>query len=285
MDIINVFVNIIKNITIWSILDIAVVSYIFYKGYMLLKETRAVQLLKGILLIVALIPISGMLNLTTVNVILNKTITIGVLSVIIIFQPEIRRALEHIGRSAFNDIHPIEDDELRDKVITEIVNAVENLSLTKTGALIAIEQSTGLGEIIMNGIAIDAVVSSALLENIFVVNTPLHDGATIIRNDRIIASGCVLPLTSSTEINKKLGTRHRAAIGLSETSDALIIIVSEETGTISLAANGRLSRNYDRDRLKDVLLKIMKNRRMKRVKTLGERVKMWLTQQKSKISS
>lgn len=285
MDIINVFVNIVKNITIWSILDIAVVSYIFYKGYMLLKETRAVQLLKGILLIVALIPISGMLNLTTVNVILNKTITIGVLSVIIIFQPEIRRALEHIGRSAFNDIHPIEDDELRDKVITEIVNAVENLSLTKTGALIAIEQTTGLGEIIMNGIAIDAVVSSALLENIFVVNTPLHDGATIIRNDRIIASGCVLPLTSSTEINKKLGTRHRAAIGLSETSDALIIIVSEETGTISLAANGRLSRNYDRDRLKDVLLKIMKNRRMKRVKTLGERVKMWLTQQKGKISS
>ena len=285
MDIINVFVNIIKNITIWSVLDIAVVSYIFYKGYMLLKETRAVQLLKGILLIVALIPISAMLNLTTVNVILNKTITIGVLSVIIIFQPEIRRALEHIGRSAFNDIHPIEDDELRDKIITEIVNAVENLSITKTGALIAIEQSTGLGEIIMNGIAIDAVVSSALLENIFVVNTPLHDGATIIRNDRIIASGCVLPLTSSTEINKKLGTRHRAAIGLSETSDALIIIVSEETGTISLAANGRLSRNYDRDRLKDVLLKIMKNRRKKRVKTLGERVKMWLTQQKGKISS
>lgn len=285
MDIINVIVNIVKNITIWSILDIAVVSYIFYKGYMLLKETRAVQLLKGILLIVVLIPISGILKLTTVNVILNKTITIGVLSVIIIFQPEIRRALEHIGRSAFNDIHPIEDDELRDKVITEIVNAVENLSLTKTGALIAIEQSTGLGEIIMNGIAIDAVVSSALLENIFVVNTPLHDGATIIRNDRIIASGCVLPLTSSTEINKKLGTRHRAAIGLSETSDALVIIVSEETGTISLAANGRLSRNYDRDRLKDVLLKIMKNRRMKRVKTLGERVKMWLTQQKGKISS
>ncbi|MGM9973718.1 MAG: diadenylate cyclase CdaA [Clostridiaceae bacterium] len=285
MDIINVFVNIVKNITIWSILDIAVVSYIFYKGYMLLKETRAVQLLKGILLIVVLIPISGFLNLTTVNVILNKTITIGVLSVIIIFQPEIRRALEHIGRSAFNDIHPIEDDELRDKVITEIVNAVENLSLTKTGALIAIEQSTGLGEIIMNGIAIDAVVSSALLENIFVVNTPLHDGATIIRNDRIIASGCVLPLTSSTEINKKLGTRHRAAIGLSETSDSLIIIVSEETGTISLAANGRLSRNYDRDRLKDVLLKIMQNRSKKRVKTLGERVKMWLTQQKGKISS
>ncbi|WP_040213020.1 diadenylate cyclase CdaA [Clostridium polynesiense] len=274
--------NTIKNISFWSILDIAVVSYIFFKGYMLIKETRAEQLLKGIFLIVILIPISSLLKLNTVYVILSKTITIGVLSIIIIFQPEIRRALEHLGRSAFNDIHPIENDELMEKVVTEIVNAVENLSLSKTGALIAIEQSTGLGEVIMNGIQIDAVVSSALIENIFVVNTPLHDGATIIRNSRIIASGCVLPLTSSTDINKKLGTRHRAAIGLSETSDALVVIVSEETGTISLAVNGRLSRNYDRDRLKDVLLKIMKNRRNKRVKTLGERVKGWISQTKIK---
>ncbi|WP_178140718.1 diadenylate cyclase CdaA [Clostridium amylolyticum] len=275
-------INTIKNISFSSILDIAVVSYIFFKGYMLIKETRAEQLLKGIFLIVILIPISSLLKLNTVYVILSKTITIGVLSIIIIFQPEIRRALEHLGRTAFNDIHPIEDDALMEKVVTEIVNSVENLSLSKTGALIAIEQSTGLGEVIMNGIQIDAVVSSALLENIFVVNTPLHDGATIIRNNRIIASGCVLPLTSSTDINKKLGTRHRAAIGLSETSDALVLIVSEETGTISLAVNGRLSRNYDRDRLKDVLLKIMKNRRNKRVKTMGERVKAWITQTKSK---
>lgn len=282
MDILNVMINTVKNISFWSVLDIAVVSYFFFKGYMLIKETRAEQLLKGIFFIVILIPISWLLKLTTVYVILSKTITIGVLSIIIIFQPEIRRALEHLGRTAFNDIHPIEDDALMEKVVTEIVNAVENLSLSKTGALIAIEQTTGLGEIIMNGIQIDAVVSSALLENIFVVNTPLHDGATIIRNNRIVASGCVLPLTSNTDINKKLGTRHRAAIGLSETSDALVLIVSEETGTISLAVNGRLSRNYDRDRLKDVLLKIMKNRRNKRVKTLGERVKAWITQTKSK---
>ncbi|SHJ21969.1 diadenylate cyclase [Clostridium amylolyticum] len=282
VEILNVMINTIKNISFSSILDIAVVSYIFFKGYMLIKETRAEQLLKGIFLIVILIPISSLLKLNTVYVILSKTITIGVLSIIIIFQPEIRRALEHLGRTAFNDIHPIEDDALMEKVVTEIVNSVENLSLSKTGALIAIEQSTGLGEVIMNGIQIDAVVSSALLENIFVVNTPLHDGATIIRNNRIIASGCVLPLTSSTDINKKLGTRHRAAIGLSETSDALVLIVSEETGTISLAVNGRLSRNYDRDRLKDVLLKIMKNRRNKRVKTMGERVKAWITQTKSK---
>jgi diadenylate cyclase len=154
---------------------------------------------------------------------------------------------------------------------------VENLASTKTGALIAIEQGTGLGELLPSGTIIDSRVSSNLLENIFVVNTPLHDGATIIRKDRIHASGCVLPLTSNNLINKKLGTRHRAAIGLSENSDALIIVVSEETGVISLAVNGRLTRNYDKEKLKTILLKIMANRDSKRVKTAGERVKTWIT--------
>ncbi|GFZ32778.1 MULTISPECIES: diadenylate cyclase CdaA [Clostridium] len=270
-------INTIKNISIWSVLDILVVSYIFFKGYMLIKETRAEQLLKGIALIVALLPISYLLRLDMLYFILSKTITIGVLTIIIIFQPEIRRALEHIGRSAFDDLHVMQDDEALEEVITELVNAVENLADTATGALIAIEQSTGLGEVISNGTELDAKVSSALLENIFVVNTPLHDGATIIRNDRIVAAGCVLPLSNNTTINKKLGTRHRAGIGLSETSDALIIIVSEETGTISLAVNGRLTRNYDKDKLKSILIRIMINRREKRVKTLGEKVKVWIT--------
>ncbi|WP_207753055.1 diadenylate cyclase CdaA [Clostridium yunnanense] len=270
-------INTIKNISIWSVLDILVVSYIFFKGYMLIKETRAEQLLKGIALIVALLPISYLLRLDMLYFILSKTITIGVLTIIIIFQPEIRRALEHIGRSAFDDLHVMQDDEALEEVITELVNAVENLADTATGALIAIEQSTGLGEVISNGTELDAKVSSALIENIFVVNTPLHDGATIIRNDRIVAAGCVLPLSNNTTINKKLGTRHRAGIGLSETSDALIIIVSEETGTISLAVNGRLTRNYDKDKLKSILIRIMINRREKRVKTLGEKVKVWIT--------
>lgn len=234
-------------------------------------------MLKGIALIVALLPISYLLRLDMLYFILSKTITIGVLTIIIIFQPEIRRALEHIGRSAFDDLHVMQDDEALEEVITELVNAVANLAETATGALIAIEQSTGLGEVISNGTELDAKVSSALLENIFVVNTPLHDGATIVRNDRIVAAGCVLPLSSNTSINKKLGTRHRAGIGLSETSDALIIIVSEETGTISLAVNGRLTRNYDKDKLKSILMRIMINRREKRVKTLGEKVKVWIT--------
>ncbi|WP_238884338.1 diadenylate cyclase CdaA [Clostridium sp. YIM B02551] len=275
-DFLNLTVNTIKNISVWSVLDILVVAFIFYKGYMLIKETRAEQLLKGIILIVALIPISYVLRLNMLYVILSKTITIGVLTIVIIFQPEIRRALEHLGRTAFDDIHPIQDKEELGKVINEIVNAVESLSKSKTGALIAIEQSTGLGEVIQTGTKIDGIVSSAILENIFVVNTPLHDGATIIRENRIIASGCVLPLTGNGEINKKLGTRHRAGIGISEVSDAIIVIVSEETGTISLAINGRLTRNYDKEKLRTVLTKVIESKQNRRVKTAGERVKTWI---------
>lgn len=255
-------------------MDILVVSYILYKGYMLIKETRAEQLLKGIILIIFLIPISSFFNLTMLNWILTKTLTIGVLSIVIIFQPEIRRALEQLGRTAFNDKHILEDEETMEKVITEITNSVGNLSESKTGALIVIEQVTGLGDIINTGTKIDALVSSALLENIFVVNTPLHDGATVIRNNRIVSAGCFLPLTSNNDLNKKLGTRHRAAIGISENSDALIIVVSEETGTISLAMNGKITRNYTKDRLKKVLINIMKNRFQKK-STWRERVIGW----------
>lgn len=265
-----------SNMSLWSVLDILVVSYIFYKCYMLIKETRAEQLLKGILLIIALIPISYLLKLDMLYFILNKTLTIGVLSVIIIFQPEIRRALEHLGRSAFDDKHYFYNKEDLNAMINEISVAVQNLAESKTGALIVIEQSTGLNELIGAGTLLDANVTSNLLENIFVVNTPLHDGATIIRNNRILASGCVLPLTSNTAINKKLGTRHRAALGLSEVSDALVIIVSEETGVVSLAINGRITRGYDKERLKSVITKIIENRNEKKVKTAGEKVRSWI---------
>ena len=282
MDILITLINTVKNIRIWSILDIAVVAYIFYKFYMLIKETRAQQLLKGILLIFLLIPISGFLQLTMLHWLLNETITIGVLSFIIIFTPEIRRALEHIGRSAFNEKHIMQDDVKIQEVIAEITNAVENLSKSRTGALIVIEQFTGLEDVISTGTRIDAIVSAALLENIFVVNTPLHDGATIIRNDRIIAGGCFLPLTSNNDINKKLGTRHRAAIGLSEIADALTIVVSEETGMISLTVNGRLTRNYNKEKIKDILIRIIKSRQNKKT-TIKERVKLWIKREHSNI--
>ena len=266
---ITIVMNSLKSMSVTAVIDILVVAFIFYKGYMLIKETRAEQLLKGIAFIIILIPISSILNLSMLYFILSKTLTIGIISVVIIFQPEIR--------SAFEDKHGLVDKEQRNIYVNEIVNAVSNLAETKTGALIAIEQGTGLGEIISSGTIIDAKITANLLENIFVVNTPLHDGATIIGKDRIVASGCVLPLTNNQEINKKLGTRHRAGIGLSEISDALVIIVSEETGTISLAINGRLTRNYDKDRLRSILLKIMDHREEKNVKTAGKKVKTWIT--------
>ena len=273
--------NTLKNISIFAVLDILVVAYIFYKGYSLIKETRAEQLLKGIILMIAFIPISYILKLEMLNFILNKTLTIGLLSVVIIFQPEIRRALEHLGRSAFEELHSMQDVENRNITVNEIVNAVDNLAASKTGALIVIEKVTRLGEILNSGTILDAKVTSNLLENIFVVNTPLHDGATIIRNDRILASGCVLPLTNNTSINKKLGTRHRAAIGLSEISDSIIIIVSEETGIVSLAINGKLTRGYDKERLRIVLIKLIEHKDKKKVKSAGEKVKSWIIRKKT----
>jgi len=275
VDLINIILNSIKNITFTSIIDILVVTFIFYKIYMLIKETRAEQLLKGIIFIVFLIPISNILNLTMLNWLLTKTITIGVLSIVIIFQPEIRRVLEQLGRTSFLDKTFMEDDEKLEKTVSEIAAATENLSKIKTGALMIIEQQTGLQDIANTGIRLDAEISAALLENIFVENTPLHDGAIIIRNDRILSAGCILPLTSSRDINKKLGTRHRAAIGMSESSDAIVIIVSEETGTISLAVNGTLTRNYDGAKLKNILKRIILKRIQKK-SPIREHVKRWI---------
>jgi len=283
LDTLSTILNTIKNINITSIIDILIVAYMIYKTYKIIKETRAELLIRGILLIVLLIVISYILNLTMVYTILSKIIIYGVLAMIIIFQPEIRRVLEHLGRTSFNDRRILQDIDVLSRVVTEIVNAVHILSIEKTGALIAIEQNTRLGDIIDNGIKIDAIVSTALLENIFVVNTPLHDGATIIRGDRIIASGCVLPLTGNKDISKKLGTRHRAALGLSEVSDSLVLIVSEETGTISLALNGKLVRNYDKERLQKILIKILSSK-IEKKESWKERILGWL-KKKNPISS
>lgn len=272
-------INTIKSINIFSVLDILVVSYIFYKAYNLMKETRAEQLLKGMLLLVLLIPISSLLRLNMLYWILSNTLTIGVLSIIIIFQPEIRRVLEHLGRTTFNEVHILNDEEKMDAVVGEVINAASNLSKLKTGALIVIEQRTGLAEIVTTGTKIDAAISSALLENIFVVNTPLHDGAVIIRNDRIAAAGCFLPLTTHDDLSKSLGTRHRAALGISENSDCIVVVVSEETGIISLAVNGSLTRNYDKEKLKDILTRILKKRQDKK-KTYREQVIEWLRKMK-----
>lgn len=282
VDFISEITNAFKNLSVMSIIDILIVAYIFYRTYMLIKETRSEQVLKGIILIIAIIPLCYIMGLTMLGRILKETIGIGVLALVVIFQPEIRRALEHIGRSAFEESHNIKNKEDKNKAVDEIVNAVQNLAEEKTGALIAIEQKSKLTDILMSGVELDAKITSNLLENIFVVNTPLHDGATIISESRIVSSGCVLPLTNNNNIDKKLGTRHRAAIGLSENTDAIVIIVSEETGVVSLAVNGVLTRNYDKEKLKKVLLKIMEKNDTKKVKFAGERVKLWLKELKMK---
>lgn len=283
METLNTILNTVRNMNISSVIDILIVAYLIYRAYKLIIETRAELLLRGIVLILLLIPISYIFNLTMVYTIISKTITIGVLTLVIIFQPEIRRILEHLGRSAFSDRRVLRDADILTKVVNEIVESVDNLSESKTGALIVIEQDTGLGDISETGTKIDAVVSTALLENIFVPNTPLHDGATIIRGARISSSGCVLPLTTNKDISKSLGTRHRAALGLSEVSDALVLIVSEETGTISLALNGKLVRNYDKERLQKILVKILTSKIEKKI-TWKEKIESWLSK-KDRISS
>lgn len=275
METIDTIRNTLLNLRISSVVEIIIVAWLLYRLYWLIKETRAEQLLKGILIIVALIPITYILNMTMLYFLLSRTITLGVLSFVIIFQPEIRRALEHLGRSAFNDRHLAPEERELDELITEIVEAVDSMSETRTGALIAIERRTMLREIIATGTLVDAKVSAEIIENIFIPNTPLHDGAMIIRNDRVYAAGCMLPLTSSSEISKKLGTRHRAAIGLTEQSDAAVIIVSEETGVISLALNGKLVRNYDKARLKAILMKLLNKGTTSDKETVRERVRRW----------
>jgi diadenylate cyclase len=243
--------TIFRNIGIWDIVDMAIVAFVFYKLYMLIRETRAEQLIKGILVLLTATQISEWLQLHVINWILRNTMTVGVIALLIVFQPELRRALEYIGRTKFltKSIADIEHEELK-RLVEEVGEATASLSRQKIGALIVIEKDTGLNEVVETGTPISGAVSRALLINIFIPNTPLHDGAVVIRKNRIMAAGCFLPLTDNANISKDLGTRHRAGLGITEKSDALVVIVSEETGAISLAENGKLTRYLDVDSLK-----------------------------------
>jgi diadenylate cyclase len=272
--------SIVKNMTILNVLDIMIVAYIFYKLYALIKETRAEQLIKGLVLIVVVMKLSEILGLITLHWLIQNTLTVGLIAVIVIFQPELRKALERLGRSRILTRKFFDSDEEIEKLVDEITLAAVNLSSSRTGALIVIEQDTGLNDYIESGVTIDGIASSALLENIFVENTPLHDGAVIIRRDRIVAAACVLPLTEQV-VSKELGTRHRAGIGISEVCDAIAVIVSEETGNISLAINGKLTRNYNSERLKNVLTKILKHN-MAVDTTMFKKVKEWLRKTSNK---
>lgn len=249
------FFKIFKNITFLDVLDMIIVSYIIYRAILMFKQTRAMALVKGILALLVVTVIAGFLQITTLSWLLNSLWTIGIIAIVILFQPEIRKALEQFGRTgimiapSFKQ-HP--ETEIND-AIEEVIKAVSILSKNKIGALIVWERETGIRDYMETGVPIDSLVSSALLINIFIPNTPLHDGAVMIRKGRIVAAACYLPLTSSDNVSQELGSRHRAAIGISEYSDAVAIVVSEETGTISIAADGKIQRHLDPGTLKEKL--------------------------------
>ncbi|WP_202081285.1 diadenylate cyclase CdaA [Caldalkalibacillus salinus] len=226
-----------------EIIDILLVTLVIYYLITLIRGTRAVQLLKGLFVIVVAWLLSSFFGLKTLSFIITQTMTYGVLAVLIIFQPELRRALEQLGRGKLfaRTSHP--DDEKYVKVIEDTVKAVQYLAKRRIGALIVYELETGLNDYVETGINIDGHASSELLINIFIPNTPLHDGAVIVRKDQVKAAGCYLPLSENPFISKELGTRHRAALGLSEMTDCLALIVSEETGQLSIAKNGEIYRD------------------------------------------
>ncbi|MEG1285264.1 MAG: diadenylate cyclase CdaA [Romboutsia sp.] len=261
------FVNIIQRMSIYDVIDISIVAYIFYKIFMFIKDTRAEQVLKGIIFLLFATQISETFKLHTLYWILVKSLEIGVIAVIIIFQPEFRAGLEHIGRAKFNffgknGINTSEDT--LNHTIEEIVEALYSLSRQKIGALIVMERQTKIGDIINTGTIIDADISRQLLINIFIPNTPLHDGAVIIRDSKLKAAACFLPLTQSKDLSKDLGTRHRAGIGVSEVSDGITLMVSEETGGVSIAKAGKLYRDISKDRMTNILRSNLKSNTVER---------------------
>lgn len=255
------FVAIFNNLKLFRIrdlIDIAIVAFVIYHGIKLIKETRASQLIKGIIALMIFSQISGVMQLHSVNFILDNTLQLGLIALLIVFQPELRRTLEKVGSAKFTNLIKINDDN-EESYSGEICSAVRRLAYTKTGALIIIERNTKLGDLMLSGTIIDSKISDGLLENIFVPNTPLHDGAVIIGDGRIKAAACVLPLTQNNNFSKELGTRHRAAIGVSEVADCIAVVVSEETGKISMAINGEITRDYTSATLKKRIDEILES--------------------------
>ena len=250
----NFFNNIVSSIGLNDVLDIAIVAFLVYKVLGFIRETRAEQLAKGLVVLVICTLLSDFLKLYTLHWLLSGVVSVGLIAIVVIFQPELRRALEHLGRSRFANIMSDIDKEEAKRMVTEIVRAVESMSASRTGALMVIEKEITLNDIVETGTVIDAYISAEMIGNIFYEGAPLHDGALILSGDRLYAAGCVLPLTQNKELSKELGTRHRAGIGITENSDALVIIVSEETGVISLAQNGELTRFLEGKKIEKTLL-------------------------------
>ena len=249
-----------RNFTFKDAIDVAIVTVLLYSAIKLVRETRAGQLVKGIILLIVLFLISYQLDLLMLNAILRAFLSSGIVIVVILFQPEIRKALEQVGHSkvAQSLVSAVSTKESEDmaktrKAIEGVVDATQILQQLRMGALIVFERKTKLGEIVATGTVVEAAPSAQLIANIFFNKAPLHDGGMIIREGQVYAAGCILPLTSNENVSAELGTRHRAALGMSENSDAVVVVVSEETGQISIAMEGKLTRNYNRVTLREVL--------------------------------
>lgn len=259
--------RLISMIQVTDVIDILIVTYVIYKIILLIKDTKAQSLIKGIVLLLVIMQVSGWIGLNTINYILKSIMEMSVFAILIVFQPEIRRMLDMVGRSRLtNSILFNFDDAVTEErtknTIDQTCQAVMAMANAKIGALIVIEKETKIGEIISTGTLIDSEITSELIRNVFYPKAPLHDGALIIRNNRIYAAGCFLPLSQQDGISRELGTRHRAALGMSEYSDAIVVVVSEETGRISIAKDGTLIRNLTSKALSSILTKslIPKNR-------------------------
>lgn len=247
------FNSLLMTVGFKDVFDILLVATIFYKIYEMLQDTRAITLMKGVLILLLLAWVANLVELHVISWLLTKIITLLLVALPVVFQPELRRALERIGQGKFLGSSVYLNDEEANILVNEIDKAVFNMASKKIGALLVMEREIGINEIVDTGVRIDGLVTADFLGNVFIPNTPLHDGAAVVRGNRLIAAGCLLPLTENRSLSTELGTRHRAAIGLSEQCDALIIVVSEETGTVSIAENGRIIRHLNPDSLRQRL--------------------------------
>lgn len=268
----------IPEMDIFDVIEILIISYLFYHVLIWIKTTRAWNLFKGILVIATFVIVASVFQMNTILWIAQNTLNVGLIALVIIFQPELRNALENLGGKnilgSFFSVGKKDEDKFSDKTIDELVKACYAMGRVKTGALIVIEDQINLDEYIRTGIDVDAILTSQLLINIFEKNTPLHDGAIIVRGNRVVSATCYLPLSDSLSLSKDLGTRHRAAVGISEVSDSMTIAVSEETGKVSLATKGQIYHDVDADFLKEHLRYLQsRNKEVTRLELLKRRFK------------
>ncbi len=271
----------VPNMTLKNLLEIVIIAFVVYEVLVWIKNTRAWTLLKGILFICAFALAAAVLELDTILWLLGKASYIAITALLIIFQPELRRALEQLGsKNVLTGLFAYDDGKVKEtfseKTINELTRACFEMGKVKTGALMVIEMETSLSDVERTGIEVDGIITSQLLINIFEHNTPLHDGAVVIRGNRVTAATCYLPLSDNMDISKDLGTRHRAAVGISEVTDSLTLVVSEETGRVSVASGGRLIRVSDAEQLKEIL-----SRAVKREETTAARFKIWKGRRKN----